>query len=214
VAKSIVIGEFQFRTKAAAKDEIRRRINSYEARDVLSASDQEFFEELFKLHTGYSKKVGAGVKHIQVERDFHNNRCLYIHRGDGSKIDISWVHCLQPASIKTSVSIAFRRAVKERVMAFKSSQLSGKPRCPTLHIPLDYDNSHVAYIGNSFESLLRDFLLKKGITFESVGLVNPKPDDSDQRGILKNSELKAQWYRYHELNAKLTLMSAEANLRR
>lgn len=214
MAKPIVIGDIQFRTKTAAKDEIRRRIGQYEAGDILSVADRVFFEELFKLHDEYSEKVGAGIRHIQVERDFHRNRCLYIHRTDGSEIDISWVHCVQPASTKTVVSTAFRRAVKERVMAFKSNQLSEGCRCPILNIPLDYENSHVAYTEYSFESLLDDFLDQADFTFESIELINPNPDDNDQRGILKDPDLKAQWDRFHESNAILTLMSPEANLRR
>jgi len=214
VAKPIVIGDIQFRTKTAAKAEIRHRIGQYEAGDILSVADQVFFEELFKLHDECVEKVGLGIKHIQVERDFHRNRCLYIHRTDGTEIDISWVHCVQPASTKTVVSTAFRRAVKERVMAFKLSQLSEVCRCPILNIPLDYENSHVAYTENSFESLLDDFLDQVGITFESIELINPSPDDSDQRGILKNPDIKAKWNQFYDANARLTLMSAEANLRR
>ncbi|HDO1318357.1 DCL family protein [Aeromonas veronii] len=214
MAQPIVIGDIQFKTKTAAKAEIRRRIGQYEAGDILSVADQVFFEELFKLHDEYVEKVGVGIKHIQVERDFHRNRCLYIHRTDGSEIDISWVHCVQPASTKTVVSAAFRRSVKERVMAFKSSQLSEVCRCPILDIPLDYENSHVAYTNNSFESLLDDFLGQAGVTFESIELINPSPDDSDQRGILKNPVIKEQWNQFYDSNARLTLMSAEANLRR
>ena len=214
MAKATVIGEIQFKTKAAAKDEIRRRIDQYEAGDILSAADQIFFEELFKLHDEYSEKVGTGIQHIQVVRDFHRNKCLYIHRKDGSEIDISWVHCVQPASTKTVVSTAFRRAVKERVMTFKSNQLSEGCRCPIMDVPLDYASSHVTYTEYSFESLLDDFLIQAGVTLESIELINPNPDDSDQRGILKDSDLKAHWERYHESNARLTLMSAEANLRR
>src|SRR5690625_4075144 len=214
MAKPIVIGDIQFRTKTAAKDEIRRRIAQYEAGGILSVADQVFFEELLKLHDEYYEKVGAVIKHSQVRREFHRNRCSYIHRTDGTKIDISWVHCVQPASTKTVVSTAFRRAVKERVMAFKLNQLSRGCRCPILNIPLEYANSHVAYTEYSFESLLDDFLNQTDVTFEFIELINPKPDDSDQRGILKDPGLKAQWGRFHESNARLTLMSAEANLRR
>ncbi len=99
-------------------------------------------------------------------------------------------------------------------MAFKSAQLSNNCRCPILNVSLDYGNSHVAYIEYSFESLLEDFLIQSGITLESVELINPTPDDSDQRGILKDPYLMAKWNQYHESNARLTLMSAEANLRR
>lgn len=39
MAKPIVIGDIQFRTKTAAKAEIRRRIGQYEAGDILSVAD-------------------------------------------------------------------------------------------------------------------------------------------------------------------------------
>lgn len=44
MAKPIIFGTFQFRTKKAATDEIRRRINSYEKSEVLKLNDQLLFE--------------------------------------------------------------------------------------------------------------------------------------------------------------------------
>jgi len=214
LAKPVIFGEFQFRTKKAATDEIRRRINAYEPGNRLSQEDQLFFEGLFKLHDEYDEKVGVGIQYIQVERDFHNNRCLYIHRLDSSKIDISWVHCIRPASTKSTVSVAFRRAVKEVITTFKSKEISEGKKCPVFNIPLDYQNSHVSYIKRSFDSLLNDFLSETGNAYESIELENPKPQDTDQRGILKDSKLREDWIAYHRRNASLELWSAEANLRK
>nr|WP_231615209.1 DCL family protein [Pseudoalteromonas sp. SWYJ118] len=214
VAKSIIFGSFQFRTKKAATDEIRRRINAYETSEVLKKEDQLFFEELFKLHDGHDKKVGLGIKHIQVERDFNNNRCLYIHRVDGTKIDISWVHCVRPATIKSIVSMAFRRAVKETIKDFKVKAISKGSCCPILKIPLNLKNSHVSYVKPSFDELLSEFLTLTNNTYESVELENPLSGDKDQRGKLKNLNIKISWIKYHRSNSNLELWSAGANLRK
>ena len=193
---------------------MRRRINQYEAGDRLSSDDELFFVSLFTLHSEFEEKKGVGIDHIKVKRDFHNNRCLYIHRVDGTEIDCSWVHCIQPASQKTVVSMAFRRAVKEVIREYKITQLRVVDVCPILGIQLTYDNSHVSYPDPSFETLLSDFLNHKGMDFESVQLTNPAPDDLDQRGQITDGGLLAEWLAYHEANATFRLLSAEANLRR
>jgi hypothetical protein len=214
VAKSIIFGTFQFRTKKSATDEIRRRINSYEKSEVLKPNDQLFFEELFKHHDEYQKKVGVGIKYIQVERDFNKNRCLYIHRVDGTKIDISWVHCVRPATIKSTVSMAFRRAVKNTIKDFKDNTFNEYSRCPILDIPLDSKNCHVSYMEPSFDKLLREFLTLNNNTYESIEFENPPPQDRDQRGVLKDLILKTAWISYHRTNTKLELWSSDANLRK
>lgn len=214
MAKPIAFGTYQFRTKKSATEEARRRISQYETGDRLNTEDENFFASLFTLHSELPEKIGAGIDHIKVERDFHGNRCLYIHRIDGSNIDCSWVHCIQPASQKTITSMAFRRAVKDIVMTFKEDQLKIVKECPELKTPLTYDNSHISYSSPSFEILLENFLQLQQMSIEDVGLTNPKPQDLDQRGIVSDGELATRWCDYHQKNANLKLLSQEANLRR
>lgn len=214
MAVPVLIGEFQFKTKSAAKDEIKRRISSYEFGDILSPEDQIFFGDLFKLHSEHDSKIGCGIASIQIERDFNNNKCFFINRVDGSRTDISWTHCIQPASTRNIISMAFRREIKDRVVSFKSNQLEKQIMCPILDIPLDFNNSHAAYIDRSFEQLLNEFLKVNGIDIESIEIIDPMPDDKDHRAMLKNSEIRLSWKNYHLANAQLTLISAEANLRR
>lgn len=214
MAKPIAFGTYQFRTKKSAIEEARLRISQYEAGERLSVEDEIFFASLFALHSEFEEKKGVGIDHIKVQRDFHNNRCLYIHRVDGTEIDCSWVYCIQPASQKTVISMAFRRAVKEIIMAYKRSQLEEVDVCPILGIELTYSNSHVSYLTPSFESLLNDFLNNRQMDIESVALTNPKPDDTDQRGKVADLKLAEEWCGYHQNNAVLQLLSAEANLRK
>ncbi|PHX07627.1 DUF3223 domain-containing protein [Vibrio splendidus] len=214
MAIPVVFGSYQFRTKTAAKECIRKRISNYDFGDKLNDNDELFFSELFTLHDEHREKVGSGISFISVERDFHNNKSLYINRTDGSKIDISWVHCVQPASVKTVVSVAFRRAVKETITQFKSNCINENLRCPKLGFTLDYSDSHVVYVQPTFDQLLFEFLQLVGRNIESIELVNPRPDDRDQRGIIKSLSLTSAWVDYHLKHAHLELWSSEANLKR
>ncbi|WP_323059671.1 DCL family protein [Aeromonas hydrophila] len=214
MAKPIVFGRYHFNTKKSATEESRNRINQYEAGQRLRLEDEHFFVSLFTLHSEFLEKKGVGIDYITVERDFHNNRCLYIHRVDGTSIDCSWVHCIQPASKKTVVSMAFRRAIKEIIMAYKSASLNQVDTCPIIGTKLTYENSHVSYLSPSFDDLLAEFLQLHHIDIESVALTNPKPVDTDQRGQITNQELLNDWRTFHKRTANLQLLSAEANLRR
>lgn len=214
MAKPIIFGSYHFKTITSAIEEARRRINQYEAGSRISSEDEHFFASLFTLHSEYEEKIGAGIDHIKVERDFHNKRCLYIHRIDGTNIDCSWPHCIQPASHKSVVSMAFRRAVKEIVTAFKKEKVSKGSICPILGTPLTYENSHASYSSPKFEILLNNFLNQEGLTFDSVQLINPEAKDLDQRGIIASVELANTWRAYHRENSELQLLSAEANLRK
>nr|WP_169050482.1 DCL family protein [Brenneria salicis]NMN92915.1 uncharacterized protein DUF3223 [Brenneria salicis ATCC 15712 = DSM 30166]RBP60966.1 uncharacterized protein DUF3223 [Brenneria salicis ATCC 15712 = DSM 30166] len=214
MAKPIVFGSYHFKTKASATEEARRRINVYEAGERLKLDDEHFFNLLFTLHPQYLEKKGVGIDHIKVERDFHNHRCLYIHRIDNTTTDCSWVQCIRPASQKTIVSMAFRRAVKETVMAYKREKLNVEQVCPVFGIRLTYENSHVSYLSPSFEKLLNDFLYACSLDIDGISLNNPKPEDADQRGLISNPILLKEWRDYHQRNVTLELISAEANLRK
>jgi len=214
LAKPIAFGAYQFKTKKSATEEARRRINKYEAGERLQLEDELFFTSLFTLHSEYAEKKGSGIDYIQVERDFHQNRCLHIHRVDGTSTDCSWVQCIQPASQKTIVSMAFRRAVKDIITRYKSAKLADVDICPILGMKLTYDNSHASYLTPSFDELLSEFLNQSQIDIESVRLTNPAPNDVDQRGILADPELLDRWVAYHRNHAHLQLLSAEANLHR
>lgn len=214
LAKPISFGKFKFGTRKACEDEARSRINSYSAGSLISASDKEFFEALFTLHSEYDEKVGCGIRDIEVGLDFHKNKCLSIIRNNDSKVVISWRHCVKPYTKKMVVSYSFRRAVKNAVMQFKSLAVFSGATCPILNIELTFDNSHVSYKGISFDELLSNFLEANKLSYEGIELSDPDANDLDQRGVLQDSLLTNNWQEYHKSNAELSLLSADANLRK
>lgn len=214
LAKPISFGSFHFPTRKATEDECRYRIKQYSAGTSLSPNDKSFFEALFTLHSEYDEKVGCGISKILVALDFHKNKCLSIIRVDDSRVIISWRHCIKPYSRKMVVSYAFRRAVKSAVIQFKKQAITIGVKCPVLNIPLTFVNSHVAYVGVTFDDMLTNFLKETGLDYESVELKDPNGNDSDQRGVLLDTSLTNNWKEYHQIKADLSLLSEKANLRR
>jgi len=214
LAKPISFGKFKFGTRKSCEEEARSRINSYTAGSVLSVIDKCFFEALFTLHSEYDEKVGCGIRHIEVSLDFHNNKCLAIIRNDDSREIISWRHCIKPHTQKMVVSYSFRRAIKNTITEFKRQAISDGSICPILSIKLTFGNSHVSYIGPSFDDLLSNFLEENSLNYESVELKDPEAEDSDQRGILFDPNITSNWRSYINNHAELALLSADANLRK
>ena len=212
MAKPISFGQFKFGTRKACEEDARSRINSYSPGSIMTFDDQAFFMALFTLHSEYDEKVGCGIKNIEVGLDFHRNRCLFIIRKDDSKVVISWRHCVKPYTKKMVVSYAFRRVVKNTVMAFKNEYISNGAICPKLGINLTFDNSHVSYASISFDDMLTNFLAENGLTYELVELIDPEYSDTDQRGKLDSNVIIESWLKYHQSRAKFELLSIEANL--
>lgn len=92
----VEIGGRQFRSKTDLRDAIRTLIAEYQFGEALDQEDTKFCLELFKRHSEYEKKVGAGVKKIEVRRDDYGNRYFHLLCVDGTDTDISWVHCITP----------------------------------------------------------------------------------------------------------------------
>ncbi|CAM4395165.1 DCL family protein [Pseudoalteromonas maricaloris] len=214
MAKPISFGPFRFSTKKACEEEARRRISSYSSGVIMTLEDKVFFESLFTLHSEYDEKVGCGIRDIEVGLDFHKNKCLFIIRKDNTKVSISWRHCVKPHTKKMVVSYAFRRAVKDTVIAFKNKAISNGATCPKLGINLTFYNSHVSYKPPSFDCILSNFLKEHGLSYDSVELIDPDSNDSDQRGKLANHVIMDSWQKYHNSKANFELLSVEGNLRK
>lgn len=215
MAKSVVFGDYSFKTKKSVIDYVQSVIGKYSFKECMNEEDVEFFLSLFTLHDEYKEKLGVGVSKLRVDRDFHGNRCICILRIDGSEEGISWRHCINPLSVRSNVSNAFRRAVKETVISFRDNALfRGENICEYLNVTLDKSNSNVSYRGVSFESLLDDFLFENNIDYCSIDLLDPPASDHDQRAILSDPNLTEEWRNYHSKYAELVLVSKMATMRR
>ena len=76
-------------------------LNRYPLGDRVSPEDAIDLAALLKRHDEYDEKSGTGVVGFEVNqppRDVpqFSKRCFWVIRSDGSKMDFSIGHCLQP----------------------------------------------------------------------------------------------------------------------
>jgi hypothetical protein len=73
-------------------------LKKYEAGDQVSEDDAGHLHALLKRHDEVDEKRGIGVSHFVVDsapEPYTGQRCFWIIRNDGSRIDISYQHCLE-----------------------------------------------------------------------------------------------------------------------
>jgi hypothetical protein len=72
-------------------------LNRYSTGAVVSQADAVELMALLERHDEKDEKVGTGIIRFEVDAapDEHKNRCFWIVRNDGSRIDFSFKHCLE-----------------------------------------------------------------------------------------------------------------------
>ena len=79
----------------------KEMLNRYAIGDRVSAADAADLSALVERHDERDEKVGAGIAGFEVNAPpddvpQFSQRCFWIVRSDGTKIDFSIGHCLKP----------------------------------------------------------------------------------------------------------------------
>lgn len=79
----------------------RAMLNRYSIGDRVSAIDALDLAALLNRHEEKDEKVGSGIAYFEVNKPPadtppFSTRCFWLIRKDGSRIDVSYVHCLKP----------------------------------------------------------------------------------------------------------------------
>lgn len=96
-ARSIVIDTKTFPKAGDARIFFSEMLQRYSPGDRVSDEDAAHLTALLRRHDEEAEKVGSGIAHISVgpAPDYFNQRCFWITRTDGSRIDFSYQHCLE-----------------------------------------------------------------------------------------------------------------------
>lgn len=72
-------------------------LNRYSVGAYVSDADATDLMALLKRHDERDEKIGSGIDHFEVDAapDGYPGKCFWIVRTDGSRMDISYKHCLQ-----------------------------------------------------------------------------------------------------------------------
>ncbi|MGL5078170.1 MAG: hypothetical protein ACRDBG_20420 [Waterburya sp.] len=107
------------------------------------------------------------------------------------------------------VKAAFRKAINPQIKQFRRDNNYRLKRgycCPISKLRIvNWKQAHVDHI-YPFSSLLADFCIQKNL---SLGVI-----DLNRKGEIKDNKLEEEWCQYHRLNAKLGILSKEANIKK
>jgi hypothetical protein len=97
-ARKIVIRTRSFEKAGDATAFFKTMLNSYSVGQVVSGSDTNDLHALLERHDEKSEKVGVGISYFKVDSapDPYGGKCFWIVRVDGTEIDFSYPHCLEP----------------------------------------------------------------------------------------------------------------------
>lgn len=99
-ARKVVLRTRTFATFGEAQSFFKEMLNRYPIGQMVIGTDKDDLIALLHRHTEEKDKIGAGISHFIVDNGPSEydipTRCFWIVRKDGSKIDFSVKHCLEP----------------------------------------------------------------------------------------------------------------------
>lgn len=190
-----------FKTKKLLEQKIRSIAAAAPIGAPLGDVDTQFMRWVFSHHDEFEDKCGVGFKGLIVKLDEFGNRFFSILRMDGSLIDISWRHALNPKNNERTIFVrALREEVKDQIFSFKKSST---PVCGICGNVIDGD-IHVDHVV-PFRCLVSDFF---GADVHDVLDMGPAPS------LLKDRWIAQEWIKYHKEKAILQMSHARCNLKK
>jgi hypothetical protein len=100
-SRSITLSTRTFDKAGDATSFFKEILNRYAIGETVSAADALDLAALVDRHDERVEKIGAGISGFEVnnppaDAPPYSTRCFWIIRADGTKIDISYKHCLEP----------------------------------------------------------------------------------------------------------------------
>lgn len=204
------------KAKNTVKALCREMMTRYDDDQPIVGADAEFLKELLSSHPRADNKIGCGIQSFTVVRDdvWCNSRHFAIVRIDGSKVGFSYKVCISNKSHKQMVVKALRTAVVPQVLRAKSLAFEETPDlvCIFTGEALTRDNCHVDHAPpDTFASLVDRWMAKENLVFDQIPISPSK--SNEYTNVLSQKEQLDSWLKFHLENARLRIISVEANLR-
>ncbi len=173
MANGIILGQFEFVTKAAARKAIQAVANTAVLGKPLVGSERELVLALLERHRDPGRKIGPGIRDVHVNINSYRKRGFYITRVDGTTDDFSWTQCLTPPRPIDRLRTALRRFVVPQVHAARDQYFGGQEHaaCQLTGRAITRVTCHVHHEEPSFAELVELFLANERIAAEEVAFV-------------------------------------------
>lgn len=216
--KSYTVNGKEFPTKGKLEEYAKSILYSGGINEPLTGEDFAFMYEYFKaLHVEFDMKEGCGIKQIVkiVEPMYGKYRGFKIVRVDETETDISYkISNIAKKSLFRDLKEAFRQVVEPQVHDFKLRSFAegNIVSCPFTGERLSYGYSHVDHESPTFHDLVAIFCARKGITEAEIPSIISAPADNQLVSTIIDETVRADFWTFHEDNAKLRLLSPLGNL--
>ena len=189
-----------FRGKEVTKTSLMKHVRLniipfYREGKRLSGDDLEFMMDIFNLHPNIEEKKGAGFESLWCMPDYGGKSyCFYIHRIDGTKIDLSWKCCLESRGLKFDENKAARDTIEYQMRKFRGENATG-------------GGQHVDHFPFAFSYLWANFkqTMHESQSYDTM--------DGGTKTFFKCQALVKSWEEYHFKNAELRMSDPIENIK-
>jgi hypothetical protein len=208
------LGMQVFRTKQAVTEAIKGMLAGYPVGSIVRPNDEAVLLDLLQHHPHAHEKIGVGIKRLRIQEPpgYPGQRCFWIERTDGSRIDFSYRQCLQPASPWIDLTSAMRLAIAPQIVERKTRVFGSREvvQCPITDVRCTWEQMHVDHRPPlTFAKLMQDFLLSEGLGPDQIDL-EEAPDGIGS--VLANADWSQEWQAYHAMFADLWVISIAAHV--
>jgi hypothetical protein len=199
------------------REHFGRILHRYPIGSEIPEPDATDLRWLIERHPETAQKIGAGVARFTVqENPPYNTRGFWIERVDGTRIDFSYLACVngRPPALG-EVAAAMRDEVADDIWRakrtyFDEHAVDGKVPCAETGKPISIEEAHADHAEPyRFNTLATTFLAARGIV-PDAGLIETSPDDMRQR--FKDRRLARDWIAYHHKLACIRIVDARVNM--
>ncbi len=208
-----------FPTQQAAKSAIQSILYSQPLGEPLAPAHLNFMMAVLEHHPAADIKIGCGVARIEVRANtrFSTGRTFWLVRHDGTATDFSFMECLKPSTNAQKVQGAFREAIGDQLATFKldwfrtQAQPDTTVLCPILNISVGWEDAHVDHERPlTFVALVEAFISTRQLNVDDIAVRDR--EDGRIGKVIADELLAAEWAAYHRAQAKLRVVSKQANL--
>jgi hypothetical protein len=209
---SIQIGQLTFETKKQAENHIRQILLRHRNLRFIQGPDREFAFALLDRHPRASLISDCGLSGIRVQSLGRGQYRFLAIRKDGSIRDFSWRNCVTPRSARAEVMSICRSVIIPQIQDFRNFFWNGKTIaiCPISGESIGPSSSDVDHIPpDTFVSLVERWLSSIQMEPEEIEIMYKRGYES--RSEFMEDWLEPDWAEFHQCNAKLRVVSIQAN---
>ncbi|MCY9785160.1 DCL family protein [Nocardiopsis sp. EMB25] len=216
-AQPIPVGGRWFPSKTAAKAECKRILHHYEiGTSVTEPEDEQFLLDLVQMHSDPPRKIGPGIERFEVRANpqYPRSRSFFIIRTGGTEDDLGYTKLIDGQTHAQRVAAAMRHEIKSQIEDFRAAEFARADpvKCQIEDTEIAHPGDcHVDHEDPEFYELVQRFVDQCGgwDAFELMSLPAGKGEIAQR---FTNGEIASQWCAYHFQEAKLRIVSVQANL--